>query len=49
MEEEKYKEQIIEEEHYKQQIIIMTGEIDDIKFLRNIYIILKTHIEKRGA
>lgn len=49
MEEEKYKEKLIEEEYYKQQIIIMTGEIDNIKFLRNVYILLKTHIEKRGA
>lgn len=34
---------------YKEKIISMINQIDDEKFLNQIRIILKKHIEKRGG
>lgn len=36
-------------EHYKEKILLMLKNIDDEKFLNQIRVILKLHIEKKGA
>lgn len=42
------KEVFSEKEYYRQKIIEMVGKIDSVVFLRQIWTILKRHIEKGG-